>query len=173
VSKFAAFTDFLKAISAATVAGSIVYAVVFLGSSIIFHAPGGIDLSIGYADFPNARFVPEALRQIYQVQFWTPSSKSKEAPSAHEWEKIADDSKIEAFADELMKRTISGYRRYEVTGAGLGGEKIGMWWIVTLRSGVTPEQFLQVYNESWKPGDDRTYMEIRSIRGGYDPTHRP
>jgi hypothetical protein len=172
MSKFAAFTDFLKAVSAVAVAGSVVYAVLFLGSSIQFHAPGGIDISIGYADFPNAKFVPEGLGQIYQVQFWTPSSKTKEASNLHDWEKIDDDKKVEKFADELMDGTTSGYRRYEVSGSGLGGTKVGFWWVATLRKDVTPEKFLQKYNQFWKPGNDRAYMEIRSIRGGYDPTSR-
>jgi hypothetical protein len=166
MSKIETFAISIRAIAALIIAGSVAYAVIVLGQNVRFSA-GTFEVILGHALFPSAKFVPEELGENYQVQFWTPSAKTKEAADVRDWEKIDSDDKLDAFADELMKGAISGYRRYEVIGAGLGGRKAGMWWIATLAKNSSVRQILEVYNKFWAPGDDRTYMEVARSKEGY------
>jgi hypothetical protein len=104
-----------------------------------------------------------------QIGFWTPSARTKEAVDVKKWEIIASDETLDVFADRLMKgKTIEGYRRYEITGAGNGSRKVGTWWVSTNGASFQLKDFLSEYEEFWKPGDDAIYMEILPLRsGGY------
>jgi hypothetical protein len=112
-------------------------------------------------------------RKVYQppkgplrVQFWTPSVHTKEAAGTKEWERLDNDDKLNAFGDELMTRKIvAGYRRYEVTGSGLGGRKIGAWWVATGEFKFI--EFIKLYQTIWKPGEDDIYMEIAPVSAGH------
>ena len=101
-----------------------------------------------------------------QVQFWTPSARTKEAQDIKDWERMVDDDKLNNFAERLMRQKIvTGYRRYEVTGAGIAGTKIGAWWVST--GDFKFVEFLKLYDEVWKPGTDNVYMEITPAAGGH------
>jgi hypothetical protein len=104
-----------------------------------------------------------------QIGFWTPSARTKEAVDVKKWEIIASDETLDVFADRLMKgKTIEGYRRYEIIGAGNGSRKVGTWWVSTNGASFQLKDFLSEYEEFWKPGDDAIYMEILPLRsGGY------
>jgi hypothetical protein len=104
-----------------------------------------------------------------QVQFWTPSARTKEAADAKVWEKVESDVRLDAFADRLMKaQLIAGYRRYEIVGAGRGTRRSGAWWVSTNEAGFNLAGFLRAYQDFWKPGDDKVYMEIQPIGSGYN-----
>jgi hypothetical protein len=107
-----------------------------------------------------------------QIGFWTPSARTKEAVNVKKWETIASDKTLDVFADRLMNgKIIEGYRRYEITGAGIGSRKVGTWWVSTNGASFQLKNFLREYEEFWKPGDDATYMEILPLRsGGYQPS---
>ena len=82
-----------------------------------------------------------------------------------EWVKIDGEAKLDEFAQLLQRQVLSGYRRYEVVGAGLGPQQAGMW-VANLRGDATVEQFVETYNKFWKPGSDTLYMEtLRATRG--------
>src|ERR1700686_4948586 len=99
-----------------------------------------------------------------QVQFWTPSPRTNEAADVKEWEKVESDARLDAFADRLVKaQLIAGYRRYEIVGAGRGTRRPGAWWVSTNEAGFNLADFLRVYQDFWKPGDDKVYMEIQPI----------
>lgn len=101
-----------------------------------------------------------------QVQFWTPSARTKEAQNIKDWERMDNDDKLDDFAAKLMKRKIvPGYRRYEVIGAGIGDRQIGAWWVST--GDFKFVEFLKLYQEFWKPGTDNVYMEIAPVAGGH------
>ena len=63
-------------------------------------------------------------------------------------------------------KIIEGYRRYEVTGAGIGSRKKGAWWVSTNRGKFNLADFLKAYAKFWKPGEDTTYMEIVTLSSG-------
>jgi len=101
-----------------------------------------------------------------RVQFWTPSVHTKETPGVKEWEKIANDDKLNELGDKMISQHIvTGYRRYEVFGAGTGGRKQGTWWVSTGQFKFI--EFLKLYHEVWHPGGDDIYMEIASAAGGH------
>jgi hypothetical protein len=49
-------------------------------------------MTFGRPDFAKGKVIPE-LKEGYQIQFWTPSSRSKETQGIHEWEKVENDDK--------------------------------------------------------------------------------
>jgi hypothetical protein len=56
----------------------------------------------------------------YQIQFWTPSVRTKESSDVKGWEKVDVDEKLDEFSDHLRKDSrVRGYRRYEITGQGI------------------------------------------------------
>lgn len=113
----------------------------------------------------NPVTLPEGPRQI---QFWTPSAKTKEAANVKDWEKIASDGELDKFGDGLKTAGIvAGYRRYEVTGDGKGGRKTGAWWVASGGENFKLENFLAAYLRFWKPGDDQVYMEILPVERAY------
>jgi hypothetical protein len=162
--------NMIRAIAALIAACALVYGVVVLGQVSIKAL--GIEFAItsGTIDFRRgADFLPD-LKDRYQIQFWTPSEKTKETAGIAEWLKVDSDSKLDTFAEELMNGHIfKGYSRFEVVGAGKGVRKKGAWWIASLEDDVKIPQFLNEYKRFWKPGNDSTYMEVMLIKGGYAP----
>jgi hypothetical protein len=103
-----------------------------------------------------------------QVQFWTPSARTKEAKGINDWERIESDEPLDAFADRLLKANIiKGYRHYDITGAGLGVRKMGAWWVSTSDDDFKLKEFLQEYQNFWRPGDDSVYMEMLPLSNAY------
>jgi hypothetical protein len=110
----------------------------------------------------------KAPKGLIQVQFWTPSARTREAKGIKDWERIESDELLDTFADRLLKANIiKGYRRYEITGAGLGARKMGAWWVSTSDDDFKLKEFLQEYQNFWKPGDDSVYMEMSPISNAY------
>ena len=85
-------------------------------------------VSTGRIDFrKGAEFLPD-IKDRYQIQFWTPSEKTKLTTGLPEWTKVDSDTRLDTFAELLMNgNIIRGYSRYEVIGAGLGVRKSGSW----------------------------------------------
>jgi hypothetical protein len=161
-------TNVIRNVAAAVTAGALVYGLVVLHQEVKFRVGNAIQIEFrnGIPNFATGE-LPALLGDRYQIQFWTPSAKTKETPGVKDWLKV-DDAMLDAFAETLMNgHIVKGYSRHEVVGAGLGVRKIGEWWSATLNDDVTPEQFLTVYSTFWKPGTDSTYMEIMRVKGGY------
>lgn len=108
---------------------------------------------------------------LTQIGFWTPSIRTKETYDAKRWLVLENEERLDKFADDLMAaKLIDGYRRYDVTGAGEGSRKMGMWWVATNKDGFRIKDFVVAYNKFWQPGEDTTYMEILSLRARGYPT---
>lgn len=112
----------------------------------------------------------EKLTERTQIQFMTPSVESwnfhkmkygfnkmeknqiKEFNKKFNWEKDVDLNKIERFAEEIKNRGIStGYRYYNYHGEGSTQEDIGLWWVITIDTDKTLEDFVKFYLEFWSP----------------------
>jgi len=100
----------------------------------------------------------------YQIQFWTPSVKTKATKGVASWEKIDSDEKLNGFANDLLKdRRVRGYRRYEVTGEGLSPRRQGYWWVMTADNDYSLSDFVKGYHAFWK-NDTAVYVEV--LRSG-------
>ena len=107
-------------------------------------APGKIEVSEG----------------TYHIQFWTPSVATARTRDIAAWEKAASEEKLNDFADKLLKdRRVRGYRRYEVTGQGIASRKQGMWWVMSVSSDYTLEEFATAYHDHWQ-NDTPGYVEV-------------
>jgi len=111
----------------------------------------------------------ESTHSQYVIQFWTPSAKTKSANATdlEEWEKLDSDDKVIKFGEHLRvdKEHISGFRRYEVYGAGRAQPKYGYWWVLTVSRDYTLPEFVGTYRSFWgstKP----IYVEVLN-EGGY------
>lgn len=106
-----------------------------------------------------------------EIEFWTPSIRTKESPGAKDWEKIDNEQRLELFAEKLMKAHIlKGYRRYDVVGQGSRGPRqAGAWWVSSNDSDFDMKAFLIAYYEFWKPGEDSVYLEITRVASAYRP----
>lgn len=105
----------------------------------------------------------------YQIQFWTPSVQTKYSKDCGSWEKVETDSRLDEFAARLLTdRRVRGYRRYEVTGQGIGHRRQGYWWVLTVDDDYTPAVFAKVYEDFWK-NKGAIYIEIlhSGSRGKY------
>jgi hypothetical protein len=141
----------------------------FMFDQLTIRGPYGMVMTLGRADFAKGKIISE-LKEGYEIRFWTPSARTKESQGIHDWEKIDNDDKLDAFAETLMNgQVIAGYSRFEVVGAGLGVRKRGAWWVATLNGdkGGTVEKFLAEYQKFWKPGEDTPYMQAFRITAGY------
>jgi hypothetical protein len=108
----------------------------------------------------------------YLIQFWTPSAKTKESPNVADWEKI-DDRRLDDFADALLgdneaKGKVTGYRRYDVIGKGLGGRTAGMWWVITVTNDYQVTDLVKLYHQFWHT-DASVYVEV--LHGGAAGKH--
>jgi hypothetical protein len=159
---FEQLANIVRAIAAVATAAALVYGV-FLINDVREIELG--PFKVFYFEAPGAKF--KELGAGYQIQFWTPSRRTKETSGVSEWQKFDTDSKLDEFAEKLHDSIVSGYSRYEVTGAGLAPRKVGMWWVATLKKGASVEQFVEAYNKFWMPGSDSLYMETQRISRGY------
>jgi len=112
----------------------------------------------------------EATENRYQIQFWTPSAKTKLTKGIASWEKIDTDERLNEFAKDLLKdRRVRGYRRYEVTGEGISPRRQGYWWIMAADNDYSPGDFVKAYHEFWK-NDTSVYVEV--LRSGNSDYHK-
>ncbi|HWZ42633.1 MAG TPA: hypothetical protein VNW97_04120 [Candidatus Saccharimonadales bacterium] len=123
-------------------------------------------LAVGMVSPP--RFAPFSPQAHHQLEFWTPTVKTKDASGVKEddnykWLVMDDNGKLIEFAKALShnRREIVGFRWNEVEGRGEGSLQAGAWWVVTLGEGLTCTQFFrQYYGPIWNPGRDGVYYEI-------------
>ena len=101
------------------------------------------------------------------VQFWTPSSKTKDylrgkngkLDDVQKWEDITEE-KVKEFGDVLRGLDyVTGYRRYETLGQGRTSFKAGWWWIVTVNPKFDVPNFSKEYAKFW--GSKKSlYIEV-------------
>ena len=108
--------------------------------------------------------------ETYQIQFWTPSTKTwvalveaykgkDEVPKEDRWQEVAQD-RIDEFGKQLrFSGFVDGWRRYEVEGYGQTTFKPGLWWAASSKRRINPEDFAKFYLNFW--GDSESvYIEI-------------
>lgn len=129
--------------------------------------PKNIEVITG--SFTLARSTSEKTAPIegrYQIQFWTPSAKTKESKDVPTWEKVDTDEKLNKFAEHLQKDSrVRGYRRYEVSGQGIGLRRNGMWWVMTVDDDYEVVNFVKAYQEFWK-NEGSIYVEVLRTSAG-------
>jgi len=163
-------------ISLDAIVGAVVAVLVMLVAAWLTHIEFGelrSDMRAGKVDLSGETILLDG--KPYQppkgpvrVEFWTPSLHTKDTAGVADWEKLDDERRLNDFADALTDKKnpiVSGYRRYEVMGSGLGGRKAGTWWVATGEFQFV--RFLRLYHEVWHPGRDDIYMEITSASGGH------
>jgi hypothetical protein len=100
----------------------------------------------------------------YQVQFWTPSVKTKTAKEFKNWEVVDSEEKLNDFAEVFLEdQRVQGYRRYEVTGQGRGLRREGVWWVLTVEDSYEVTDLMEVYQKFWK-NEGSIYIEV--LRSG-------
>jgi len=99
-----AFTNAIRAIAALVAAGAFLWGIAVLHRVVTVNI-FGIGITFGHPDFANDDLVAD-VDAHYQIQFWTPSAKTKDTPGVAEWLKMDNDSKLDDFADALMKGDI-------------------------------------------------------------------
>jgi hypothetical protein len=73
---------------------------IFVLGQLTLKGPHGLEMTFGRLNFAKGKVIPE-LKKGYQIQFWTPSLRTKEIQGVHEWEKVGSDDKLDAFAETL------------------------------------------------------------------------
>ena len=114
--------------------------------------------------------VPDTLR----LDFWTPSSKTKDyltkdpkdtGDTNRNWEVIESEERVIQFGQYLRKDVeVIGYRRTEVWGHGRTGLKPGWWWSITVRTNYPAAKLAKSYREFWKTSSS-VFVEVIDNRG--------
>lgn len=132
------------------------------------YGPKALEIHSGTFSFSTGQLTQggniESTGQNYLIQFWTPSAKTKntKAEDIEPWEKLENDDKVISFGNTLLsekQKRINGFRRYEVYGAGLGGQKFGYWWVVNVTRDYKLAEFKETYRAFWK-NEKNIYIEI-------------
>ena len=124
---------------------------------------------------------PEKLTERTQIQFMTPSVESwnfhkdkydfknmnkiqiEEFNKKYNWEKGVDINRIEKFASEIKSRGIStGYRYHNYHGEGSTQEDVGLWWVITIDTDKTIDDFVLFYLEFWSPPKGLYIEELKT-----------
>ena len=108
--------------------------------------------------------------ESYQIQFWTPSTKTWNAivdanggkdkvPEEDLWQNVSQE-RIDGFGKQLKySGFVDGLRRYHVEGYGEKTFKPGLWWVASSKREINPEDFAKFYLNFW--GDsDIVYVEV-------------
>ena len=113
------------------------------------------------------------LGEIRQIQFWTPSAKTKdylrkeggEVGYRQKWEVLSnDDAELEFSTMLRSNRAVLGYRRVEVWGQGRTGFKPGWWWTMSVLTNYSVGDLSRTYEGFWKSGQP-VYVEVVDNRG--------
>jgi hypothetical protein len=114
--------------------------------------------------------VPDTLK----LEFWTPSSKTKDyltrdpksgGETNRSWEIIESEDRVTQFGEYLRKDVaVVGYRRTEVWGHGRTGLKPGWWWSITVQTNYPATKLAKVYREFWKTPSS-VFVEVIDNRG--------
>jgi hypothetical protein len=114
--------------------------------------------------------VPDTLR----LEFWTPSSKTKDyvtreakesGDTNRNWEVIASEDMVMQFGKTLRSDPdVVGYRRTEVWGHGRTALKPGWWWSITVRTNYPVPKLARTYRDFWKTSSS-VFIEVIDNRG--------
>ena len=108
-----------------------------------------------------------------QMEFWTPSTKTKdflhnengEVITTEKWEVISNDDVLIQFGDVLRTNiSVLGYRRVEVLGQGRTGYKPGWWWTVNVLTNYPAEDLGKTYESFWQ-SHHPVFFEVIDNRG--------
>jgi len=114
------------------------------------------------------------LKETRQLEFWTPSAKTKdylhkeggEVVATEKWEELSNDDAVLQFGELLHtnRDNILGYRRVENWGQGTTGFKPGWWWTVNVYADYSVVDFAKVYEGYWKSSRP-VFIEVIDNRG--------
>jgi hypothetical protein len=109
-----------------------------------------------------------------QLEFWTPSSKTKDylhkekgqVVATEMWEVMSNEAPVEQFGEMLHNDSwaILGYRRVEVWGQGRTMFKPGWWWTVNVSTNYTASDLAKVYETFWQ-SHQLVFIEVIDNRG--------
>jgi len=108
-----------------------------------------------------------------QMEFWTPSVKTKdflhkeegEIVATEKWQVIPNDDTVAQFGAVLHSNvSVLGYRRIEVWGQGRTGFKPGWWWTMNVLTNYSPGDLGQSYQAFWK-SHQTVFVEVIDNRG--------
>lgn len=117
------------------------------------------------------------LGETRQMEFWTPSAKTKdylhkdgaEVTAKEQWEAIPDDNAVADFGSVLhSNKFVLGYRRVEVWGQGRTTYKPGWWWTVGVLTNCSVGDMAKTYQGFWK-NQQPVYVEVIDNRGSDEP----
>jgi len=102
----------------------------------------------------------DVLGDTRQMEFWTPSVKTKdylakpggEIADSDKWQVLSSDDTVLQFGTMLHSNTsVLGYRRVEVWGHGSTSFKPGWWWTVNVMTNYSAGDLGHAYANFWKP----------------------
>jgi hypothetical protein len=109
-----------------------------------------------------------------QLEFWTPSVKTKDYLLKDTNGAFADSEKWQVFSNEdaLLKfgnilhtnKNILGYRRVEAWGQGRTPFKAGWWWTVNVMTNYSAAELGQTYQSFWS-AQQTVFIEVIDNRG--------
>lgn len=113
------------------------------------------------------------LGESRQLEFWTPSAKTKDylhtengqVIPTESWEVISNENPVQQFGSILhSNQSILGYRRVEVWGQGRTNFKPGWWWTVNVLTNYTAGDLAMSYEQFWK-SHQALFVEVIDNRG--------
>ncbi|HEY1662888.1 MAG TPA: hypothetical protein VGI03_10755 [Verrucomicrobiae bacterium] len=108
-----------------------------------------------------------------QLEFWTPSLKTKDylhadtngVVASEQWEALSNNDAVVQFGALLHSNAnVLGYRRVEDWGQGQTNFKPGWWWTVNVFSNYSVVDFGNVYQAYWKSSSP-VFVEVIDSRG--------
>ena len=117
--------------------------------------------------------VASILGETRQMEFWTPSVRTKEYLSSNggdytdkeKWQVLTNDDRVRDFGAMLhSNHAIYGYRRIEEWGQGRTGFKPGWWWTMTVATNFTEVDLAQAYRKFWN-SPQTVFIEVVDSRG--------
>lgn len=99
------------------------------------------------------------LGETRQMEFWTPSVKTKdylhkdggEVDAREKWQIIPSDEVVTQFGMVLRSNaSVLGYRRIEEWGQGRTSFKPGWWWTMNVLTDYSVGDLAHLYREYWK-----------------------
>jgi hypothetical protein len=120
--------------------------------------------------------VATVLGETRQLEFWTPSAKTKdfmtrqsgEIADSDRWEILDSEDRVMEFGMKLHNDPdVLGYRRNEVWGHGRTDFKPGWWWTMSVTTNYSVKELDRVYQDFWKSGKT-VYVEVIDNRGRED-----
>jgi hypothetical protein len=116
------------------------------------------------------------LPETRQLEFWTPSSKTKdylakpgaEVAATEKWQVLPSEDPVLQFGTLLRSSpNVLGYRRVEIWGQGRSKFKPGWWWTLSVLTNFSLGDLTKAYHEHWK-SQQSLYVEVIDNRGSND-----